>query len=70
MGLFADGAAVRRPGEETFRVINELVDGMITVSNDEVRTISSSDNLLFKSTDSPEAYIDHVVVCFFPLLVV
>ena len=38
MGLFADGAAVRRPGEETFRVINELVDGMITVSNDEVRT--------------------------------
>ena len=52
MGLFADGAAVRRPGEETFRVINELVDGMITVSNDEVRTILSSDNFLFKSTDS------------------
>ena len=69
MGLFADGAAVRRPGEETFRVINELVDGMITVSNDEVRTH-------FELRQSPLQkhrllrHIDHVVVCFFPLLVV
>jgi threonine dehydratase len=36
VGLFADGAAVRVVGTETFRVINELVDGMITVTNDEI----------------------------------
>ena len=27
---------MRVPGAETFRVINELVDGMITVTNDEI----------------------------------
>lgn len=36
VGLFADGAAVRKVGTETFRVVNELVDGMITVTNDEI----------------------------------
>ncbi|KAJ8609554.1 hypothetical protein CTAYLR_006029 [Chrysophaeum taylorii] len=36
VGLFADGAAVRRVGEETFRLASELVDGMVTVDNDEI----------------------------------
>ena len=36
MGLFADGAAVRTVGSETFRVCKDLVDDMVTVSTDEV----------------------------------
>lgn len=36
VGLFADGAAVRTIGKETFRVCKELVDEMITVTNDEI----------------------------------
>ncbi|CAJ0834918.1 1808_t:CDS:2 [Entrophospora sp. SA101] len=36
VGLFADGAAVKVVGEETFRVCTEVVDGMITVTNDEI----------------------------------
>tara|TARA_B110001452_G_scaffold223729_1_gene197067 strand:+ start:439 stop:843 length:405 start_codon:yes stop_codon:yes gene_type:complete len=33
---FADGAAVRTIGAETFRVCQELVDEMVTVSNDDI----------------------------------
>lgn len=36
VGLFADGAAVREVGEETFRLSQQLVDGMITVSTDAI----------------------------------
>lgn len=36
VGLFADGAAVRTVGSETFRLCNVLVDGMITVKTDEI----------------------------------
>jgi len=36
VGLFADGAAVKTVGEETFRVCNALVDEMITVDTDEI----------------------------------
>ena len=36
VGLFADGAAVKRVGEETFRVCKTLVDDMITVDTDEI----------------------------------
>ena len=36
MGLFADGAAVKTIGAETFRICNELVDDMVTVSTDEI----------------------------------
>ena len=36
VGLFADGAAVRKIGDETFRVCNELVDGMVNVNTDEI----------------------------------
>jgi threonine dehydratase len=36
VGLFADGAAVRTIGSETFRVCNSLVDGMITVDTDQI----------------------------------
>ena len=36
VGIFADGAAVRTVGTETFRICNELVDDMVTVSNDEI----------------------------------
>lgn len=36
VGLFADGAAVRKVGDETFRVCNTLVDEMLTVETDEI----------------------------------
>lgn len=36
VGLFADGAAVKIPGEETFRLCMEVVDEVITVSTDEI----------------------------------
>lgn len=36
VGLFADGAAVRTVGKETFNVCSQLVDEMITVSTDEI----------------------------------
>ena len=36
VGLFADGAAVKTVGSETFRICNQLVDGMITVSTDQI----------------------------------
>ncbi|KAI9223390.1 tryptophan synthase beta subunit-like PLP-dependent enzyme [Blastocladiella britannica] len=34
--LFADGTAVRRAGEETFRLVQEFVDEMVLVTNDEI----------------------------------
>jgi threonine dehydratase len=36
VGLFADGAAVKTVGEETFRVCSKLVDDMITVDTDQI----------------------------------
>ncbi|KAI9470001.1 MAG: threonine ammonia-lyase, biosynthetic [Benjaminiella poitrasii] len=36
VGLFADGAAVRMVGEETWRVAKDLIDEVILVNNDEV----------------------------------
>ena len=36
VGAFADGAAVRVVGTETFRLCRELVDEMVTVSTDEI----------------------------------
>jgi threonine dehydratase len=36
VGTFADGVAVRRVGEETFRVAREVVDEIILVSTDEI----------------------------------
>ena len=36
VGMFADGAAVKTVGQETFRICNELVDDMVTVSTDEI----------------------------------
>jgi len=36
VGLFADGAAVRKVGDETFRVCQMVVDEMITVTTDEI----------------------------------
>jgi threonine dehydratase len=36
VGLFADGAAVKTVGEETFRLCMEVVDEVITVSTDEI----------------------------------
>ena len=36
VGLFVDGVAVRRVGDETFRLCNELLDGTVTVTVDEV----------------------------------
>ena len=36
VGLFADGAAVARIGKETFRILRKTLDGVITVSTDEI----------------------------------
>ena len=36
VGFFADGTAVRQVGEETFRLCSELLDGVVTVTTDEV----------------------------------
>ncbi|KAI8977301.1 threonine ammonia-lyase, biosynthetic [Mycotypha africana] len=36
VGLFADGAAVRMVGEETYRLAQEVVDEVVLVNNDEV----------------------------------
>lgn len=36
VGLFADGAAVKQVGEETFRICQEVVDDMIQVTTDEI----------------------------------
>src|SRR5690606_28220042 len=36
VGLFADGAAVRQAGEETFRICRSLLDEVITVDTDEL----------------------------------
>ncbi len=36
VGLFADGVAVRQVGEETFRICRETLDGVVTVSTDEI----------------------------------
>eukprot|EP00948_MAST-09A_sp_MAST-9A-sp1_P000709 g709.t1 len=48
VGLFADGASVRRVGTETFRVCHETVDQMITVNTDEIcQDIQSCSNEAF-----------------------
>lgn len=36
VGIFADGVAVKVMGEETFRLCNQFVDEIMTVSNDEI----------------------------------
>lgn len=36
VGLFADGAAVKTPGEEPFRLAQEVVDEVVEVSTDEI----------------------------------
>lgn len=36
VGIFADGVAVNMIGKETFRVIRENIDGVITVTTDEI----------------------------------
>lgn len=36
VGIFADGVAVAQIGKETFRVIKDSIDGVITVSTDEM----------------------------------
>jgi threonine dehydratase len=36
VGIFADGVAVRRVGDETFRLCQELVDDIVTVDTDQI----------------------------------
>ena len=36
VGIFADGVAVKEPGENTYAIIRELVDDFITASTDEI----------------------------------
>jgi len=49
VGLFADGAAVRQVGEETFRLCRELVDEMVLVDTD---TICAAIKDVFEDTRS------------------
>ncbi len=49
VGLFCDGTAVKSVGEETFRLVDELVDGFVVVDNDEV---SSAIKNVFDDTRS------------------
>ncbi|OOS00919.1 threonine ammonia-lyase, biosynthetic [Haemophilus paracuniculus] len=36
VGLFADGVAVKRIGDETFRLLNQYIDDVVLVDNDEI----------------------------------
>ena len=36
VGIFADGVAVAQIGEETFRVLRDSIDGVVTVNTDEI----------------------------------
>lgn len=36
VGLFADGVAVKQIGKETFRILRDTIDGVVTVSTDEI----------------------------------
>ena len=36
VGIFADGVAVKSPGDETFRICNQMLDGIVTISVDEM----------------------------------
>src|SRR5690606_30346661 len=36
VGLFVDGVAVRRVGDETFRLCDQWLDGIVTVTTDEI----------------------------------
>ncbi|HLO76821.1 MAG TPA: threonine ammonia-lyase, biosynthetic [Magnetospirillum sp.] len=36
VGIFADGVAVRQVGDETFRLCRDLLDGIVTVTTDEI----------------------------------
>ena len=47
VGTFADGAAVKKVGDETFRICKDVVDEMILVSNNE---IASSINKFYMDT--------------------
>ena len=49
VGIFADGVAVAQIGKETFRVMKETIDGVITVSSDE---ISAAIKDIFEDTRS------------------
>ena len=42
VGLFADGAAVKTVGQETFNVCHQLVDEMITVQTGECSAVQCS----------------------------
>ena len=36
VGIFADGVAVKSPGDETYRICSQTLDGIITISVDEM----------------------------------
>ncbi len=36
LGIFADGVAVKKSGEETYRLCNQFLDGIVTVDTDEI----------------------------------
>ena len=38
VSTFADGVAVKMPGELTYKYINEYVDDIVTVTEDEIAT--------------------------------
>lgn len=45
VGLFADGAAVKTVGRETFNICHQLVDEMITVQTGEILSCYVNFNL-------------------------
>ena len=55
VGLFADGVAVERIGKHNFDVIKECVDGVITVSIDEL--CAAAELVMGKTKKSPMAII-------------
>ena len=59
VGLFADGAAVKAIGQETFKLCDKYVDGMITVDNDEICARAASLNRLVRRVDGVEGARDH-----------
>ena len=46
VGLFADGAAVKTVGRETFNICHQLVDEMITVQTGEILSCYMNFNVI------------------------
>lgn len=61
MGLFADGAAVRTTGAETFRVARDYVDSMMTVTTDEICQVKGNGTPRHKRLVLGETFLSRAV---------